>query len=112
MSETPEVAASPQPVQALRKANHVRRARAILKTKIADGETTAGQIILTCPAEVARMPIAQLLATQRGWGDARCRAFLAEISMGENKPIGSLTERQRRTIASLLSDTTARTPAR
>jgi hypothetical protein len=112
MSQTPNSAATPQPARALRTANHVRRARAMLKTQIADGQTTAAEIILTCPAEVARMPIAQLLATQRGWGDARCRTFLAEISIAENKPIGSLTERQRLTIASLLSHTTARSPVR
>ena len=101
MSETPKLAPSPQRLRALQQANQVRRARALLKTRLADGQITAAEVIITCPAEVAGMPITRLLATQRGWGSVRCRAFLAEVSVPENKTIGSLTERQRRTIASL-----------
>jgi hypothetical protein len=51
------------------------------------------------------MPVAQLLASQRGsWGEARSRAFLAQVAVREDKSIGWLTERQRRAVASLLLD--------
>ncbi len=96
-------AAIEQSSRALELANRVRRARAELKARIADGQLGAAEVILTCPYGTATMPLAQLLASQRGWGDARCRAFLARASVHEQKVIGSLTERQRRVIASLLT---------
>ena len=92
-----------QPVRALQLANRVRHARAELKARVADGQLAAADVILTCPGEVAGMPVGQLLASQRGWGDARCGAFLAQVGVRENKPIGSLTERQRRAVAALLT---------
>jgi ribosomal protein S13 len=49
------------------------------------------------------MPIAKLLVSQPRWGDARARAFLAEVGVREDKSIGSLSERQSRAIASLLT---------
>jgi len=112
MSPKANAATSPQPLRALQQANHVRHVRSVLKAHIAEGQITAGEVILACPAEANRMPIAQLLATQPGWGHARSAAFLAEVSVSEKKPIGSLTERQRRNIASMLSRATPRAPAR
>jgi hypothetical protein len=108
MSETTPCAARSQPAQALRLANRVRRARSELKDRVADGQLSAAEVILTCPSELASMPIAQLLATQRGWGEDRSRAFLAQVAVREGKSIGSLTERQRRAVASLLTRTVAR----
>ena len=95
-------AATGQRMRALERANEMRCARAALKNQVAHGQVAAADIILICPDEAARMPICQLLASQRGWGDARCRAFLNRISLREDKPVGSLTERQRSAIASLL----------
>ena len=100
-------AASSQPAQALQLANGVRRARSLLKARVADGQLAAGEVILVCPSELASMPIAQLLASQRGWGEARSRAFLAQVAVREDKSIGSLTERQRRAVASLLLEQVA-----
>jgi hypothetical protein len=96
-------AASPQSLRALELANHVRRARAELKTQIAEGQLSAAEVILRCPSETASMPIAQLLASQHGWGLVRSREFLARLALQEDKSIGSLTERQRRVLASLLT---------
>jgi len=96
-------AVSSQPAQALRLANRVRRARSVLKARVAGGDLAAAEVILTCPAEVASMAVAQLLASQRGWGEARSRAFLVQVAVREDKSIGSLTERQRRAVASLLT---------
>ena len=101
-------AASSQPAQALQLANRARRARSVLKARVADGQLAAAEVILTCPSEIASMPVAQLLASQRGWGEARSRAFLAQVVVREDKSIGSLTERQRRAVASQLTRTIAR----
>jgi hypothetical protein len=102
MSETC-AAASSQRVQALERANHVRTARSQLKAQIADGQASAAEIILTCPPEITTMPVAQLLASQRGWGEVRSRALLAQVALRVDKSIGSLTDRQRHAVASLLT---------
>jgi hypothetical protein len=102
MSEPTTPAARSQPAQALQLANEVRRARAELKTRIAVGQLSAADVILTCPSETASMPLVQLLASQRGWGKVRSRAFLAQAAIREDKSIGSLTARQRQAIAALL----------
>jgi len=101
-------AAGPQPVRALELANRVRHARAELKTRIGDGQLSAAQAILTCPPEIASMPVGQLLASQRGWGDVRSRAVLARATVREDESIGWLSARQRRAIASLLMPTISR----
>ena len=40
--------------------------------------------------------------SQRRWGSTRCRKFLSRNHIVETKPIGQLTERQRRLLASAL----------
>jgi hypothetical protein len=92
-----------QRARALEQANQVRGARAALKRQIAGGQRAAADVILICPDEAARMPISELLRSQRGWGSVRCRLFLNRLSLREDKPVGSLTERQRSTVASLLT---------
>jgi hypothetical protein len=96
-------AASSQRVQALQRANRIRIARSQLKAQIADGHTSAAEIILSCPPEITTMPVAQLLASQRGWGEVRSHALLAQVALREDKSIGSLTGRQRQVVASLLT---------
>jgi hypothetical protein len=103
MSELTLPGADSQSARALHVANRVRRERSALKIRISKGELSAAEVILACPSEIARMPIAQLLVSQRGWGEVRSRAFLTQVAVREDKSIGSLTERQRRTLASLLT---------
>ncbi|MGI9098744.1 MAG: hypothetical protein ACR2H2_09700 [Solirubrobacteraceae bacterium] len=93
---------APQHMQALQRANEVRLARADLKRRVAEGAIGVGEVILTCPWEAASMTIAELLVSQRRWGTTRCRKFLAAIGMPETKTIGSMTERQRRALATMV----------
>jgi hypothetical protein len=95
-------APAPQHMRALEQANRVRLARAELKRRIADGEITAAEVVLTCPWEAESMAIADVLTSQRRWGKTRCRRFLASVPMLETKTIGSMTERQRRALAARL----------
>src|SRR5206468_6602862 len=97
------VPAGPQHMRALERANQVRLARAELKRRIAVGKVDAADVILECPWEAESMAVADLLMSQRRWGHTRCRKFLAQIPMSEKKTIGSMTERQRRTLAAMLS---------
>jgi hypothetical protein len=49
------------------------------------------------------MTIADLLLAQRSWGRVRCRRFLSSLALREDKTVGSMTERQRRSVAVVLS---------
>jgi hypothetical protein len=95
--------AGPQYMRALHRANEVRLARAELKRRVATGEVDVAEVILDCPWETESMAVADLLMSQRRWGQTRCRKFLSQIPMSEKKTIGSMTDRQRRTLAAMLS---------
>lgn len=97
--------AGPQHMRALERANKVRLARAELKRRVASGEIAVAEVILDCPWEADSMAVADLLMSQRRWGQTRCRKFLAQIPMSEQKTVGSMTERQRRTLAAMLTAT-------
>jgi glutathione S-transferase len=98
------VSARPQQMRALERANQARRARAELKRRVAQGEIEVAEVILTGPwAAAERMAVADLLSSQRHWGHARVRKFLASVAISENKTIGSMTERQRRAVAARLT---------
>ena len=101
---TPTAPIDPQPdrLLALKRANEIRRARAILKRRIGAGHLSAAEVILDCPVEASRWPVAELLASQRHWGSAKCRKFLARNRISEAKPVGELTERQRHLLAAQL----------
>jgi len=86
-------------MQALERAKEIRRARSELKRLIRAGRLSAIEVILDCPAEACRWPVAELLASQRNWGDARSRKFLSRNGISEAKGVGELTERQRRLLA-------------
>ncbi len=103
MSATATMApAGPQHLRALERANQVRLARAGLKRAVAEGEVDVARVILEVPWEASSMAVGDLLASQRRWGQTRCRRFLAALPMSENKTIGSMTERQRHTLAAML----------
>jgi hypothetical protein len=93
----------PQHMLALERANRVRLARAALKRRIASGELEAADVVLACPWETESMSVGELLMSQKRWGRTRCRKFLNSIGLLETKTIASLTERQRLTLAALLT---------
>ena len=103
MNATATIApAGPQYMRALERANKVRLARAELKRRVAIGELHVAEVILECPWEAQSMAVADLLMSQRRWGQTRCRKFLSQVPMSEKKTIGSMTERQRHTLAAML----------
>ena len=102
MGDTASASGGQQHLRALARANRVRLARAELKREIAGEEISAGQVILDCPWEAASMSISDLLMCQRRWGRARCRRLLVSLGVPENKQIGTLTQRQRVALASVL----------
>jgi hypothetical protein len=103
MNATATVApAGPQYMRALERANEVRLARAELKRRVAVGDLDAADVIVQCPWEAQSMAVADLLMSQRRWGQTRCRKFLAQVPMSEKKTVGSMTDRQRQTLAAML----------
>ena len=102
--------AEPQRLRALGRANEVRLARAELKRRIADGEISAAEVILSSPWEASSWTVGDLLMSQRRWGTARCRRFLSRAQIGEMKQIGTLTERQRRVLAAELDPAAVHAP--
>ena len=102
MNQTVTMPHEPQRLRALERANEVRLARAELKRRIAEGDVSAAEVILTSPWEARSWALGELLLSQRRWGGTRCRKFLSRLQISETKQIGTLTERQRRALAAQL----------
>ena len=103
MTDTAIMTRQPQRLRALERANEIRLARAELKRRIADGDISAAEVIVSPPCAAISWAIGELLMSQRRWGATRCRKFLLRNQISETKPIGALTERQRRLLADQLS---------
>ncbi len=108
-ASTPAAPPYPQYMRALQRANKVRLARAELKRRVATGEVDVVEVLQHCPWEAESMAVADLLVSQRRWGQTRCRKFLAQVPMSEKKTIGSMTDRQRHTLVALLRGANAYT---
>lgn len=111
MSNTALTTRAPQRLQALERANEIRLARAELKRQIAYGAVSAAEVILQPPCEASSWAIGDLLLSQRRWGHTRCRKFLIRNQINETKPVGALTDRQRRLLADQLSSSEVGEPA-
>jgi hypothetical protein len=102
MTFTATMTTGPQRMQALERANAVRLKRAELKRRIADGRMSAADVILHLPWEATSWPVGELLTSQRRWGSIRAHKLLAGLHISETRPVGDLTERQRRVLAAQL----------
>jgi hypothetical protein len=103
MGNSADVGADQQHLRALEYANRVRLARARMKRKIAAGELSAADVVVTCPWQAHSMAVSDLLMSQKRWGRTRCRRLLMSLGVPENKQIGTLTERQRLALAAVLT---------
>jgi hypothetical protein len=74
-----------------------------MKRKVAAGELSAADVVLTCPWQAHSMSVSDLLMAQKRWGRTRCRRLLISLGVPENKQIGTLTERQRLALAAVLT---------
>jgi hypothetical protein len=93
----------PQHMSALQLANRVRLARAELKRQVRARQIPAADVVRDVPWEAQTMAIGELLVAQHRWGRTRMLRFLARLAVGENKQLGSLTERQRRVLIDALN---------
>jgi hypothetical protein len=92
-----------QHLRALEYANRVRLARARMKRRVAAGELSAAEVVMSCPWQAHSMSISDLLMSQKRWGRTRCRRLLVSLGIPENKQVGTLTERQRLALAAVLT---------
>ena len=103
MGKSATIDAGQQHLRALEYANRVRLARAEMKRRIAAGELSAAEVVLSCPWQAHSMSISGLLMSQKRWGRTRCRRLLVSLGVPENKQLGTLTERQRLALAAVLT---------
>jgi hypothetical protein len=103
MSTDPPNGSARQRLLALERANRVRLTRATLKRRLRTGEVAAADAILRSSRDTDTMTVAELLLSQRGWGPTRAAKMMRSVSLSESKTLGSLTERQRLTLAAVLS---------
>jgi hypothetical protein len=108
MTQTALKTVEPQRMRALTRANEIRLARASLKRAIALGTVSAAEVILECPDAAHSWPIGEVLMSQRRWGSTRCRKFLSQHHLTETKPVGTLTDRQRRVLSDSLESCASR----
>jgi len=105
MSPQPTIAAeAPRYLCALQRASQVRPARAELRRRVGVDAIEVADVILECLWQAETMAIVELLRSQCRQGHIRTRRFLAQLPARENKAIGSMTERQRRTLAGMLGE--------
>lgn len=97
----------PQHMQALEKADRIRLGRAAIKREIKAGVIPATTILAEPPPVTESMAVSELLCAQMRWGETRARKLLSPLGISENRPLGRLTERQRRMLVEQLK---ARTP--
>jgi hypothetical protein len=89
-------------LQALDRANRIRAARAELKRQVRSGKMAAAEVVLRGSRDTETMTVGALLASQHGWGPRRSSMMLRSVCLLETKTLGSLTERQRVMLASVL----------
>lgn len=96
----------PQHMQALGVANRHRFARAKLKRQVKAGQVAVADLLdpaVGLLPDYEAMPIAELVRAQRHWGETRTRRLLARLAIGEKRPIGGLTSRERRALVDALN---------
>jgi hypothetical protein len=78
-----------------------------MKRRVAAGELTAAEVVMSCPWQAQSMSISDLLMSQKRWGRTRCRRLLMSLGVPENKQVGTLTDRQRIALAAVLTEKNA-----
>jgi transposase len=88
---------------ALRQANEVRSRRAELKRELREGVVLLEEV-LAAPADyLATAEVFDLLMAAPKIGPVRAARLLAAAGASQSKPVGRLSERQRRRLIELLS---------
>lgn len=95
-------ASAQQRIRALDRAKQIRTSRAELKRRLRAGELAAAEAVLRGSRDTDTWTVTGLLTSQAGWGPVRVAKVMRSVSLAERKTLGSLTERQRLTLAAVL----------
>ena len=94
---------SAQRLEALRRANEIRIARARLKRKLASGSVRVTEILAAPPECVKTLKVQTLLLALPKYGPARVARLLAHCRIGPSKTVAGLSDRQRKELLGRLS---------
>lgn len=100
-AHTPERSLS-QRMEALRRANEIRTARAQLKKNLRTGDTTIRDIIAEPPEYVMTAKVFDMLMAVPKCGKVKATRFLNHCRISQGKTMGGLSERQRNELLELL----------
>lgn len=84
-----------QRMEALARANEIRRARARIKKDIAAGRTRLVDVIAQPPDYALTMRVRVLLRVARGLGDVKVDQIMGRCRISPAKTLGGLSRRQR-----------------
>jgi hypothetical protein len=100
-SETPERSLD-QRMEALRRANGIRTARAKLKKDLKAGRVSIFELLESPPEYVMTAKVFDLLLAVPKYGRVKANRILNQCRVSPAKTVGGLSERQRREMISLL----------
>jgi hypothetical protein len=103
VAKVEETAATPRRLEALRRANEVRRRRAEIKRALRAGEVGIAALLIDPPGYLLSAKLSQLLLAVPGYGQVRVDRLLRRCRLSPRKTIGALSERQREELARALS---------
>lgn len=91
-----------QRLDALERANEIRRQRALLKTDLARGAASAHDLLRNPPDYMQTMKVCDLLIALPKYGRVKVHKALTQCRISPSKTIGGLSERQRLEIVGML----------
>jgi hypothetical protein len=98
-------------LEALVKANEIRRDRARLKRELAAGTARLAQVLVDPPRCASTAKLRELLLACPGLGPAKADRLLSRCRIAHAKTVAGLTERQRTELLGLLRQSHSVVPA-
>lgn len=92
-----------QRMEALRRANEIRSARAQLKKDLKSGQVNMRDIIAEPPDYVLTAKVYDMLLAVPKYGKIKATRFINHCRISQGKTVGGLSERQRNELVDLLS---------
>jgi hypothetical protein len=99
---TPPERSFDQQMEALRRANEIRSARATLKRDLKAGRTHIHGVLLDPPEYLQNAKVSELLLAVPKYGRVKVNRLLTQCRISPSKTLGGLSERQRQELVSNL----------
>ncbi|HHY38408.1 MAG TPA: integration host factor [Clostridia bacterium] len=91
-----------QKLEALKRAQAIRRERSNLRSRLKRGETTLEEVLMDTDPVTARMKVAYLLRSLPRIGKVKAKKIMEEIGIDESRRVKGLGRRQREALVSRL----------